>query len=120
MCEIVTAERLEQMRKDREELKRRQVAELAAADSVLNAALAAFVVADLRDMLIDYWEYGEDDINQMQLVIPGTWSCPDPEYGTPELLNPDKPNPVKTCIYDVAVDPCMDGCLYCGGPYERK
>lgn len=40
-----------------------------------------------------------------ELVI-GTWSCPD--------------SPIDICFYDVAEDFCMDECLACGHPDERK
>jgi len=27
---------------------------------------------------------------------------------------------IGKCIYDNFEDPCLDSCLYCGDPYERK
>lgn len=29
-------------------------------------------------------------------------------------------SPIHTCVYDEGEDPCMDTCLFCGDPWERK
>ncbi len=29
-------------------------------------------------------------------------------------------SPIDTCVYDEDEDPCMDTCLFCGDPWERK
>ena len=39
-------------------------------------------------------------------MIIGSWECPT--------------SPVGFCIYDVDADDCMDDCLYCHEPSERK
>lgn len=36
----------------------------------------------------------------------GNWEC--------------KPSPTGQCVYDYMSDPCLDDCLFCGHPSERK
>lgn len=36
-----------------------------------------------------------------------------------ECDEPDK-NPFLLCVYDDSEDPCLDDCLFCHQPYERK
>lgn len=59
------------------------------------------------------------DFPNVGQVTHSWWECPDPNDKTP-YLDPNKPNPIGFCVYDIENDPCEDSCLYCGNPYERK
>jgi len=48
-------------------------------------------------------EHGVDPSNT---VVPGTWDC--------------EKSPVGKCVYDFLEDPCMDSCIFCHDPEERK
>ena len=39
-------------------------------------------------------------------IVFGSWDCPN--------------SPTGECVYDSEKDPCLDDCIYCGGPDERK
>lgn len=39
-------------------------------------------------------------------ILPGTWDC--------------STSPTGFCAYNRALDPCLDDCLFCGDPDERK
>ena len=43
---------------------------------------------------------GRDDLSI------GTWEC--------------KRSPIQICVYDEKEDPCLDDCIFCGEPDERK
>ena len=48
------------------------------------------------------------NVHREDVCIPFMWSC--------EASS----NPLETCVYDKQNDPCMDSCLFCEKPYERK
>lgn len=48
----------------------------------------------------------ETGIDPTSTIIPRTWDC--------------KESPVGKCAYDWIEDPCMDSCIFCHNPEERK
>lgn len=56
--------------------------------------------AEIKDLIA-----GALGISSWDIAI-GTWRC--------------APSPLGKCIYDAREDPCLDMCLLCGDPDERK
>jgi hypothetical protein len=74
-----------------------------ATSKALNAAMSAHrtTVARLENKVLDLVE-----IPVGHHIIIGSWECPT--------------SPIGFCIYDVDADECLDDCIYCHDPSERK
>ena len=58
-----------------------------------------------KELVLDYFKDQNLDIDDLEI---GTWDCH------------EKTNPIGVCVYNQTEDRCLDECLFCGHPAERK
>lgn len=76
---------------------------------------------ELKGLALDVYNKAHPDepVEEHSAVITFAWECGDDDEEDEPTPDEDK-SPIGYCVYNEDEDPCLDFCIFCGSPNERK